>query len=284
MILVTGATGMFGSRIANRLAEEGVPVRALVRDRAKAERLLAAEVDVAVGDMDDPATLPPALDGVGTVFLVSPMDEHVYTRERAVIDAAGAAGVRRIVKLHGCVRHDGDPLDELHQASIAALRASGLEWALVSPNSVMETSLLPHADAVRDSGELWACAGDGRVGFVAADDVARAAAAVLTSDGPSGKNYEITGPQALSMTDIAVCASAALGRPVAYHDVPEADFRALLVGMGLSPQEADFGVILHMRAWREGKAELVTGTFESLTGSEPTPVREWFDRYRQAFV
>ncbi|MFJ7209280.1 NmrA family NAD(P)-binding protein [Streptomyces sp. NPDC098789] len=283
MILVTGATGMFGSRIVDELVGRGRAVRALVRDRDKAQRLLPPEAGLAVGDMDDEASLAASLSGVRTVFLVSPMDEHVLTRESAVIRVAAEAGVHRIVKLYGCVRHDGDPLDQLHQASIAVLRASGLEWSLVSPNSVMETSLLPHAESVRGSGELWACAGGGRVGFVAADDVARAAAAVLTSEGPSGTNYEITGPEALSMTDIAACAAETLGRPVVYRDVPEEDFRAVLTGSGLSPQEAEFGVILHMRAWREGKAELVTGTYESLTGAAPTSVGTWFRRHRGLF-
>jgi hypothetical protein len=92
------------------------------------------------------------------------------------------------------VRHHGDPLDELHRASIDAIRASGLEWALVSPSSVMETSLaLAGARDPRLQRE-FACAGVGRVGLVAADDVARAAAVVLIERDEDGAKLRADRP------------------------------------------------------------------------------------------
>ena len=98
------------------------------------------------------------------------------------------------------MRHHGDALDKLHRASIDAIRASGLEWALVSPNSVMETSLLSQAHAIQGFNAMFACAGGGGVGLAAADDVVRAAAVVPTERDEDGANYELTGPEALSLT------------------------------------------------------------------------------------
>lgn len=281
MILVTGATGMFGRRTVGQLAARGVPVRALVHSPQHAEELPA---EIVAGDMDEPDSLTNALAGVEAVFLISPMDEHIERRERNVLDAAVRAGVGRIVKLHGAVRHRGDRLAQLHEASIEAIKGSGLSWALVSPSSVMETSLLSQAQSIQTTNSMWGCAGDGRVGLVAAEDVARAAAIVLEEGIDDGRNFELTGPEALSLTDVAATMSRVLGRSIAYNDMPEDDFRRVLVEQdGMAPEEAELKVILHFRAWRRGDADLVTETYRELTGEEPTSVATWVAAHRAAF-
>ncbi len=284
MVLIIGATGMFGSRVLRETAARGVPVRALVHSAARAAEITVPGVDVAIGDLDRRDGLAEAFAGIETVFLVSPMDERIAIREGNALRAAQRAGVRRIVKLYGAVRHDGDPLDVLHRASIQGIRDSGLSWALVSPNSVMETSLLSQVDAIGATGAMFGSAGDGRVGLVAADDVARAAAVVLTDREESGINYEITGPAALTMTEVAATMSEALGRSIAYVDMPEADFRSLLITQAGIPEDVvDMEVMLHFAAWKRGNADLVTGTYRELTGTEPTGLAEWVAANRRAF-
>jgi uncharacterized protein YbjT (DUF2867 family) len=281
VILVTGATGMFGSRTVRQLVARHVAVRALVHS---AEHAKALPGEIAVGDMDRPDTLREPLQGVETVFLISPMDDRIAERETGVVHAAQDAGATRVVKLYGAVRHRGDALDRLHIASIDAIRASGLEWALVSPNSVMETSLLSQSEPIRGMNALLGCAGEGRVGLVAADDVARAAAVVLTEPGESGRSYELTGPETLSMGEMAGVFALVLGREITYHDMSEDEFRKLLVEQaGMSPDEADRKVILHLRAWRRGDADLHTDTVRELTGEEPRHLAEWVAAHREAF-
>src|SRR5205823_4188057 len=107
MILVTGATGMFGSRVVRCLAEGGHDVRALMHSPENGEALRGLHVEPAIGDMDDPSSLARALEGVEVVFLVSPMDDQIAVRERNTIAAAKAAGVQRVVKLYGCERLTG---------------------------------------------------------------------------------------------------------------------------------------------------------------------------------
>jgi NAD(P)H dehydrogenase (quinone) len=161
-------------------------------------------------------------------------------------------------------------LDVLHQGSIDAIRASGLSWALVSPNSVVETSLLNQAEGVKHANALFGCAGEDKVGLVAADDVARAAAVVLTEREESGVNYELTGPAALTMDQMAVVLSQSLGRTIAYQDMPEADFRSLLVEQaGIPEDQVDIQVMVHFAAWKRGDADLVTDTYRELTGQRP---------------
>lgn len=281
MILVTGATGMFGSRIVRELAGRGAPVRALVHSAAHAQETPG---EVVVGDMDDAATLAEPLAGVETVFLVSPMDDSIQTREGNVLNAALEAGVRRIVKLHGAVRHRGDALAQLHGASIDAIRASGLEWALVSPSSVMETSLLSQAEGIRQMGAIFGCSAQGRIGLVAADDVARAAAVVLAEGGEQGRDYQLTGPAALTMAEVAAQLGEGVGREIAYQDMPPDDFRSMLVEQaGMDPETVDVDVMLHLLAWRRGDADLRTDTVRELTGREPLSVAEWAAAHREDF-
>jgi uncharacterized protein YbjT (DUF2867 family) len=132
-----------------------------------------------------------------------------------------------------------------------------LNWALVSPNSVMESSMLNQAEVIKSRNCLVGCAGDGRVGLVAADDVARAAAVVLTECDEQGANYELTGPAALSMAEMAAVLSEVLGRTITYQDMPETEFRKLVVEQGGIPEdEVDVQVMLHFAAWKRGDAGL----------------------------
>lgn len=284
MILIMGASGMFGSRVLRETAARGASVRALAHSAAGAERLRGSGLEVAVGDLDHPQTLDSAFVGVDTVFIVSPMDDRIAVRETNALRAAQRAGLRRVVKLYGAVRHHGDSLDAQHLQSIAALRDSGLDWALVSPNSVMETSLLGQAEAVKQAGALFGSAGDGRVGLVAADDVARAAALVLAERDESGANYELTGPESLTMADMAAALSEALGRQITYQDMPAEQFRALLVEQGGVPEDqVDIQVMHHFAAWKRGDADLVTDTYHELTGLAPTSLNDWLRDHREAF-
>jgi uncharacterized protein YbjT (DUF2867 family) len=284
MILVLGATGMFGGRIARGLLEAGQPVRALVHNRDKGGDLEAAGAELAVADLDRPETLAPALEGIARVFLVSPMDDRIAVRETAVIAKAQDAGVDLVIKLFGAVRHHDDPLAAGHGASIEALRASGLRWALLSPNSVMETSLLPLARPISTTGQTYGCAGDGKVGLIAADDAAAAGVALLVGAPEAGRDYQVTGPEALSCADVDAILSNALGTTVGYVDMPEDAFRDVLVRYaGMTAEQAEVGVVAHYRAWRQGGADLVTDTVRELTGREPISVEDWVQQHLDAF-
>src|SRR5665648_210995 len=211
-VLVTAGNGMFGhALIAALLGDERVKVRAMVRDRGKFKRE-APNLDVVVADMDVPETLAVAVAGVTHVFLTAPMDARIAEREIAVLKAVQAAGGAHILKLFGAVRHEGDELHVQHGESLAYLKASGLPWTLVSPNSVMETSLLGYAEPLKFDC-IMGMSGHGKVGLVAAEDVALAARAVILGDGHEGQNYELTGPAALNLYDVCDVFSRVLGAP-----------------------------------------------------------------------
>jgi uncharacterized protein YbjT (DUF2867 family) len=242
-------------------------------------------VDPVVADMDHPETLGEAMVGVDTVFLVSPMDDRVQVRESNVLEAAQHAGVRRIVKLYGAVEHHGDPLGSLHDASVEAIRQSGLQWALLSPTSVLETSLLSMLPWIEATGSVVASAGGGRVAHVAADDVARAGAAVLAERSENGRNYVITGPELLSLDQLCETLSRITDRPIPYMDVTDQELIRLLTDeAGMTAEQAEIGVVCHFRAWRNGDAQAQTDTYHELTDRRPTTADEWIEAHRDVFV
>ena len=218
MILVTGATGRVGYRLMEALADAHADVAAMVRVEARADDLPGTPGHV-VATFDDP---PPAeiLRGFDRVFLLSPAIEEQAELETVFIDALVAAGHGpHVVKIAA----DGfaDPGCEVrfmlsHRQVAAHLDATGLPVTYLAPALYME-DLLTLAGSMRESAELSAPAGHGRVGFVAASDVATAAARVLTSTGHEGATYVLTGPEALRFKDVAARISAVFAREVGLH-------------------------------------------------------------------
>lgn len=287
-LLVTTGNGMFGRALVNALAGDvDVNVRALVRNES-AFNVSAPNVSSIVGDMDKPETLVAAVDGVDQIFLVSPMDEHIAEREIAVIDAAVATGRPiHVFKLHGAVHHRGDHLDSLHQQSIAHLKASGLPWTMISPNSVMETSLLPYAFTIGYDA-LFGTSGHGAVAFVALADVAEATAAAVKRTDLAGAEVLMTGPAAVDMFQVAQDFSDQLGREITYYDMPEDAYAKMLLDEGIYPsrEALEVGVLCHFRAWARGDAATVTDGCERMTGKPPMTVKDWIgihiDQYNKA--
>jgi uncharacterized protein YbjT (DUF2867 family) len=277
---------MFGGGVTRELAGRGVPVRAMTSNPSRAAELKRPAVEPVVADMDRPETLGAALADVDTVFLVSPMDDRVQVREGNVLEAAQRAGVRRIVKLYGAVKHHGaDPLGRMHDASVEAIRQSGLEWALLSPTSVLETSLLSMIPWIEEVGGIVASAGEGKVAHVAAEDVARAGAVVLADRDENGRDYVITGPELLSLREVCAILSRVTARSIPYIDVSDDELERMLVEQaGMTAEEAEIGVICHFRAWRNGDAQVRTDTYRELTGQPPTTAAEWIEAHRELFA
>jgi uncharacterized protein YbjT (DUF2867 family) len=283
VILVTGATGRVGYRLMEALADAHADVAAMVRVEARAGDLPGTPGHV-VATFDDP---PPAeiLRGFDRVFLLSPAIEEQAELETVFIDALVAAGHGpHVVKIAA----DGfaDPGCEVrfmlsHRQVAAHLDATGLPVTYLAPALYME-DLLALAGGMRESGELSAPAGHGRVGFVAASDVATAAARVLTSAGHEGATYVLTGPEALRFKDVATQVSAVFAREVGYTDQRPGRARAAMLARGASPWQADG--TLELFDWiRQGGANTVSAAVRELTGAEPQPVQDWLEESRAGF-
>ncbi|NUU21522.1 MAG: SDR family oxidoreductase [Streptomycetaceae bacterium] len=286
MILLTGATGSIGGHLVRQLRAEGVPFTAFVRDAAKGREL---GCDFVVGDFDAPDSVASAMRGVDRVFLngagAVPTDgeQPMVRQQRTVIDAARAAGVERVVKVSVWhARPEGRLAQAAHWAIEEYLRASGLTWSLLQPSGFMQ-NFATGAGTFRQDGSLIAAEPDAPVSYVDCQDIAACAAALLTSVDGAGRTFVPTGPEALTMREVAEQLADTLGRPVrtvALH--PEA-MAAQLKEQGLPAQFSDDVAFL----WGEvgqGTLSATTTAVADLTGRKPRTLREFLADNREAFA
>lgn len=227
MYLVAGATGNVGSELVRALAGAGEPVRALTRT---AGRDWPDGVEEVVGDLNDPASLSSALEGIRGAFLLSG-----YADMPGLLDRIGRAGAERVVLLSSS-SVTGTDLDnavaEYHLDSERVVRESGVGWTFLRPNSFMSNTLqwapqLAAGDVVR---ERFA---EVPISTIDPYDVAAVAAAALTSDGHAGKAYRLSGPEALRPADRIRILGEALGRKLELRALTDDEARAEMAESGM---------------------------------------------------
>ena len=269
-VLVTGATGNVGSWVVKELRGHGASIRAFVRDPDRAAEKLGDDVELAVGDFSDTSSLHRALEDADHLFLTSADSPQMVEHETAVIEAAAAAGVSRIVKLSTLGAKVGSPLPpfDWHGRIEQHLWRSEVPAVVLRPNFYM-SNLLGSAESIRQTGKLFAPADVAKIAMIDPRDVATVAAVVLTTDiGHEGQTYELTGPEAITYEHIAEDLSAAMGRPIEFVDMPDEAARAGFVEAGMPAWLVEhlirvFGII------RQGALEQTTDTVRALTRREP---------------
>ncbi|MCG8455993.1 MAG: NmrA family NAD(P)-binding protein, partial [Holophagales bacterium] len=176
-----------------------------------------------------------ALAGVRQAFLVCTPDHDLARRETTFLDRAAAAGVEHVVKISAFLADADSPSPNLsaHAAVEEHLARSGMEFTVLRPNGFMQTVIGMNAIPIRSEGILPAPAADGAAAFVDLRDVSAAAHLALTGDTERNRIYELSGPEALTMDEIAGHLSRAFGKPVRYVPVPAEVAEAQLRAMGL---------------------------------------------------
>lgn len=223
MILVTGASGRTSQLILQQFIHEKTRCRALVREIASVPTLTDNPfVELVEGRIGDAATLGPALEGIERVLLISSPRGPMVRDQCVFVDAAKAAGVRHLIKLSG--RETGLDFDAQafsgtrdHAAIERYLEQSGVAWTQLRPSQFMQV-YLDELPTIRVKQGLVRPMGDARVSPVDLRDVARVVHRVLTTTGHEGRRYELTGPEAMTMSDIAGAISEATGRRIPYVD------------------------------------------------------------------
>jgi NAD(P)H dehydrogenase (quinone) len=274
-IAVTGVTGGLGGRVARRLADRGIPQRMVARDPSRAPQLPGTQI--AQATYQDGEAMRRALDGMRSLFLVSGseardrLDQH-----RTAIDAANAAGVERVVytSFLAAAPDATFTFARDHYHTEEHLRAVGLRT--VSLRDSLYTDDLPYW--VSD-GVIRGPAGDGRFAPVVRDDIADAAVAVLLNEDHDGTTFDVTGPELVSMVDMAAILSEALGEPVRYEAETLEQAYASRASFGAPDWEVT-GWVTSYAAIATGELEVVTDTVEMLTGRSPVSPRDYL---RMAF-
>jgi uncharacterized protein YbjT (DUF2867 family) len=284
LILVTGATGLNGSELVRRLSAKGIPSRALVRNLAKAQSLASLpHVEVVEGDMARPDTLTDALRGVDRAMLISTSDPTMLETQSSFIDAARRAGVRHVVKLSGIIPELDSPFRfaRMHAEIEQYLEATGLAYTHLRAGEFMP-SYFRQVPSIVGRGILPLPMGDASIASVDIGDLAEVAIAVLTTSGHEGKTYPLTGPESLTMAEVAEKLSAAVGKTIRYVDVPPEEANKARLAAGMPPYLAQ-GLDELFAERRKGKESMVWPTIEEVFGLHPTSFDEFASRNAAIF-
>lgn len=236
MIVITGATGQLGRLVIQSLLAKlpATQIVAAVRNPARAVDLAAQGVQIRQADYTDPASLVTAFQGAEKVLLISSSEiGQRAAQHRNVIDAAKKAGVS-LVAYTSILHADRSPLGLAaeHAATEAYLRESGMPNVLLRNGWYTENYLASVPPALQH-GAFIGSAGEGRISSAARADYAEAAAVALTAPAQAGKVYELAGDDSYTLTEFAAELSRQSGKPVPYVNLPEADYKAALLGAGL---------------------------------------------------
>jgi uncharacterized protein YbjT (DUF2867 family) len=280
-ILVTGSTGNIGSRtIASLACKPEVTVRVGVHTRSAETQ--PGNVQAVEIDYEKPETVRAAATDVDAAFLITPsVPNQVDLAERAV-NALKAASVPRLVRLSaiGADWEDAALFMREHRETEEQIVASGIPFTFLRPNSYMSNFLTYYRPDPEGNIRLpWGNAG---VSLVDPRDVGEVAAQVLTANGHLGKAYTLTGPEAITVAEIASAISEATGRSIAYIDMPEEEMRQGMLAQGLPSVMVD--ALLDLFATNKaGKAAVVTETVREITGGPARSFKEFARDHAQGW-
>ena len=279
-INVLGATGGLGSRVVDALLEGGLRAEDLIassRRPERAQRFRELGIDIRRADYNVPETLSSALEGTDVLMLIpSAIDvEPRIIQHSNILEAARAARVQRVVLASfSAARTDSEFLIAPFLVyAESRLRTSGLRWTILR-NGMYLDPLVDWAPALAAMGRLPYPVRKGRVAYVSRDDLSRACAAACALDGHAGKAYELTGPQALSMQDLASNLTYATGQTIRFDEVTEEQFAEICRADQVP--EADIAILASMyRAVDHGEFEHVSDDIRLLTGTPPMAARDY---------
>ena len=280
MILITGASGNVGKEVLRQITQTDSKVRATFQSPSGAASAPSG-VEIAIMDYNTPETVRAALKGVGRVFLVGPPTQILPALERKAMAEIERSGVRHVVKLSAMGGRDAT-YPRQHADSEDYIKSTGVAYTFLRPNGFMQNTVNYNAPTINTQNAFYGCQGDGKVSHVDIRDIAAVAVRTLTESGHEGKIYTLTGPVALSNTEIAQILSDDVGREIHYVDLSPEEFKQALLAAGLPEWSADALIDLQ-RLYRAGKASVVTNDVEQLLGRKPNSFEQFARDYRQAF-
>jgi NAD(P)H dehydrogenase (quinone) len=286
-VVITGGSGQLARRVAELVLAKIAPQDLIVTSRTPTALRSLAERGAVIrqADFAEPRTLRAAFAGGERLLLVSATDLRQRTAQHeAAIEAAKSAGVQSVIYTSGLRPEPPNPavVAPSHYATEQALARSGLGWTILR-NSLYADYQIPEADRARETGVFVHNRGRGAVAYVAREDCAAAAAAVLHGDGHDEAIYDITGSEAFTADELAALYADVGGRPVRTRALDDATFVATLIGDATGDDHLRYGAELVAsfgRSIREGYMSACTDHFAKLTGRPPRSLRQVLEPLR----
>lgn len=270
-VLVTGPTGKTGRRLVPLLVEHDVTVRTAHRTPVPA----SVGTEPVHFDWSDESTYAGALKGVDAVYVIpggltTPGDPAEQVR--SLLERALDAGAARAVLLSAFGVDRAPAEDPLRRVELAA-EASGVPITIVRPGAFMQNFSEPHwsrhDESIRERDEIVMPGGEARTSWVSTVDIASVAAVALTEDGHGGKGYQVTGPSALTMPEVAEHISRATGRRINYIESGQEQVRAALLAAGAPDAVADEISRFYTFVLNTGAFGAITDDVATVTGRPP---------------
>jgi uncharacterized protein YbjT (DUF2867 family) len=283
MILVTGASGNAGRAVVNELLTSGAPFRGMYRNQEDA-RKAPAGVSTVIADFSSKESMKEALIGVDAVYLVCSPIPALVELESNVIDACRQSSVGQLV-LNSALGAADYPksFPAWHRTVEDKLKASGLPFTILRPNSFMQNIVAYLAPSIRAQGAFFAAMGDARTSYLDLRDIAAVIARVAASpDEHIGKTYELNGPEAVTYSELAQRIARVCDRPVNFVDISETAQRSSMLGMGMPVWQVDALLDLQ-RYYTNGQGGEVTGVLPQLLGRPPMKVDSFLEEFRDSF-
>lgn len=280
MILVTASTGQLGTAVVNELLEK-IPaseIAVLARDAQKAQAFADKGISVRIGDYKNYASLVAAFQGVDKVLLISSNDfDDRFGQHKNAIDAAKEAGVQLIAytSIEAKDAHNSatEVIAKDHALTADYLKASGLNYILLNNSLYADVVPMFLGEKVFETGVFFPAA-DGKVAFATREDMAAAAAVVLTTEGHENKEYAIAGNEEYSFADVAAYLSEISGKEISYVSPDEDTYKQVLTEAGVPDvfvwMLSVFAKAIKGHEFETGKAEL-----ETIIGRKPVTLKEY---------
>ena len=280
MYLVTGATGNVGGEVVSLLLARGEKVRVFTRQPEKLGSW-SANVDVAVGDFDNPESLTRAMDGVRGVFLMSQgPDSKSFQR---VVQAIKAGGGNRVVFLSSVLASQPEcDLGRLHLEKEAAIREAGLDGKFLRATGFM-TNSYQWIGTIKEQGKVYNALGEAKFPAIAGEDIAAVAVRALTDPALDSEVFELTGGELISVPEEVKILGKVLGRELECVEIPLEVAIQNMIRSGL-PQKIAEGVGQSLGSVRNGRAAAVVDTVEKVTGQAPMTYQAWARKHAARFA
>jgi uncharacterized protein YbjT (DUF2867 family) len=282
IIFVTGSTGKVGTQVVEQLAASGANVRAAVQATSNVEAIKRAGAETVVMDFNDRESIRKALEGVGKVFLVTPLVHNMVDVTAGFVEEAAKSGVKHIVKLSvmGADAETPIVLALWHREMENKIESSGIPFTFIRPTHFMQNFLgMP---TIKSQAVFYQSTGDGKTASVDTADIAAVAVKTLSEDGHEGKAYDVTGPEALSNYDVAEILSRVTGKQVSYVDVPDEVIRSGMTAGGVPDWLVESLIELNA-AQKAGHTAAVSPAVEEVTGRKPKSFEQWAGENIDAF-
>jgi uncharacterized protein YbjT (DUF2867 family) len=282
MILITGASGTVGRAVLEEVRKTGTPFRAMYR--SEDTRKAPAGVSTIIADFSSKESIQRALRGVDAVYLVCSPIPALVELESNVIDVSRESGVKFIV-LNSALGAGDYPksFPSWHRIVEDRLKASGLAYAILRPNSFLQNILAYMAPSIRAQGAFYAAMGNARTSYLDVRDIAVVVAKALVSPGEhTGKTYELNGPEAVTYAELADRITRVANRPIKYVDVPEAAQRKSMLDLGMP--EWQVNALLDLQQYyKNGHGGEVTDVLPELLGRSPVELDQFLEEFKDEF-